>query len=472
MFLANATQQFAQSRALRLMRAPGLLSRWALWSLLLLLLAILALTFVPWQQTVVGSGQVTVFSPGARPQTLEATINGRIKRWHVIEGAQVKQGDLLVELADLDPKFLNPQQQALLLSQKEALLAKKSATEQRISALQAQLASVGASRASQLPGAQLKIAQSAQKQNAATQTVIAAEQNRLTASLNLERTRTLYGQGLKSKRDLELAELTAAQANTAYQQSLASKSVAQQDIGIARAEQGKVTGDTAASLASVSGSLASAQESLATVNSDLAKLAVDIENLNLRAEQRALKAPASGRIVRLMQAGVGETVMEGDVLATIVPDTPDPMAEQAVALYITDWDAPLVHIGAPVRLQFDGWPAIQFMGWPMVATGTFAGRVAVVDAVADEAGKYRVLVRPDRQAIADYEREQPWPSPHYLRAGSGATGWMMLNTVPLGYELWRQFNGFPPNLAEAPSAQGASEKAEKGNKPIKRKKAK
>jgi hypothetical protein len=32
----------------------------------------------------------------------------------------------------------------------------------------------------------------------------------------------------------------------------------------------------------------------------------------------------------------------------------------------------------------------------------------------------------------------------YLRQGVRANGWVMLKTVPLGYEVWRQLNGFPP----------------------------
>jgi hypothetical protein len=33
-----------------------------------------------------------------------------------------------------------------------------------------------------------------------------------------------------------------------------------------------------------------------------------------------------------------------------------------------------------------------------------------------------------------------------LRQGARAQGWVLLNRVSVGYELWRQFNGFPPTL--------------------------
>ena len=89
--------------------------------------------------------------------------------------------------------------------------------------------------------------------------------------------------------------------------------------------------------------------------------------------------------------------------------------------------------------QFEGWPAVQFSGWPSVAVGTFGGVVAFVDAAGDGQGKFRVLVVPD-------PNEPPWPDGKNLRQGGKAKGWVMLNTVPLAYELWRQLNDFPPSI--------------------------
>jgi membrane fusion protein, adhesin transport system len=92
--------------------------------------------------------------------------------------------------------------------------------------------------------------------------------------------------------------------------------------------------------------------------------------------------------------------------------------------------------GRNVRLQFEGWPAVQFAGWPSVAVGTFSGEVVNVDSTDDGKGKFRILVVP--------EAGNEWPSDHYLRQGVRANGWVLLNRVSLGYELWRQLNGFPP----------------------------
>jgi hypothetical protein len=51
-------------------------------------------------------------------------------------------------------------------------------------------------------------------------------------------------------------------------------------------------------------------------------------------------------------------------------------------------------------------------------------------------------VEPDAQLAGD-----TWPDQQMLRQGNQAIGWVFLNRVPLGYEIWRRLNGFPPVLA-------------------------
>jgi adhesin transport system membrane fusion protein len=132
----------------------------------------------------------------------------------------------------------------------------------------------------------------------------------------------------------------------------------------------------------------------------------------------------------------GQLMKKGDPLFTIVPDTTD----QAVEMWVSGNDIALVRPGDHVRLQFEGWPAVQFAGWPSVAVGTFGGQLVTIDATDDGTGKFRVLVKP----VA----EEPWPSERFLRQGARANGWVLLSQVPLGYEIWRQLNGFPPVVAK------------------------
>ena len=77
--------------------------------------------------------------------------------------------------------------------------------------------------------------------------------------------------------------------------------------------------------------------------------------------------------------------------------------------------------------------------------------MAAVDPADDGKGKFRVQV----QASDDEE----WPSERFLRQGVRANGWVMLSQVRLGYEIWRQLNGFPPVISpEEPMSQSKDDK--------------
>ncbi len=115
-----------------------------------------------------------------------------------------------------------------------------------------------------------------------------------------------------------------------------------------------------------------------------------------------------------------------------MPDT----YKLAIEIYVDPLDYPLLKKGEHARVQFDGWPAIVFSGWPNASYGTFGGTIYSIDQFLSENGKYRVLVVPDP--------EDSWPDA--LRYGSGARSMLILNDVPIWYELWRNINGFPPDF--------------------------
>lgn len=153
-------------------------------------------------------------------------------------------------------------------------------------------------------------------------------------------------------------------------------------------------------------------------------------------------APTDGTILGLLSAGESTYVNAGDILASFIPDG----VERSVALIVNGFDAPLVYPGRKVRLQFDGWPMFQFSGWPGASLGTFAGEVEFVEPIADASGRFQVWIREDLS-------EGGWPEERYVRLGSRVRGWVLLEEVRLGYELWRQLNAFPP-VNTALSEQG------------------
>ena len=166
-----------------------------------------------------------------------------------------------------------------------------------------------------------------------------------------------------------------------------------------------------------------------------------------RQQTQLVEAPRDGVVLRVMSGSGSSFVKEGDVLARFVPKA----KEQAVEIYVPGNDLPLIYPGRNVRLQFEGWPAVQFSGWPSVAIGTFGGVVSNVDPSANKDGSFRVIVVPGKDDV--------WPSSQFLRQGTRVYGWILLNTVKLGYELWRQFNSFPPSLKAPPDGIEALKKS-------------
>jgi multidrug efflux pump subunit AcrA (membrane-fusion protein) len=163
-----------------------------------------------------------------------------------------------------------------------------------------------------------------------------------------------------------------------------------------------------------------------------------------RQASQTVQADRDGIVTRILAPQGGIMVSAGDSLAVLVPDTND----RAVELYVTGNDLPLITADRKVRLQFEGWPAVQFTGWPSVAIGTFGGVVKFVDQADDGKGNYRVLVFPD-------PTEQTWPSGVFLRQGVRTVGWIILDRVSLGWEIWRRLNGFPVSISNDSKSESA-----------------
>lgn len=156
-----------------------------------------------------------------------------------------------------------------------------------------------------------------------------------------------------------------------------------------------------------------------------------------RQQMQLVVAPKDGTILKVLPGSGGVLVKEGDEIATFVPDT----NKRAVEVWIDGNDLPLIKPGRLVSLQFEGWPAVQISGWPSLAIGTFRGIVRSIDPSVSQTGKFRIIVTE--------ENINDWPPSNFLRQGARVIGWVLLDKVSLGYELWRKFNGFPPaNNAE------------------------
>lgn len=362
---------------------------------ILVLVSISFLVLVPWQQTVNGTGTVTSFAPEARPQTVESRINGRIVRWFVREGARVRKGDTIALLADININYLDTN-----------LLVRMQSLRDNVQGAQDRSIAVASERRKQ--ALQRYDASRARLENARIECA--------TSRIRYTRADTLFRQDVIARRDFETAVLNLQKAVADSVNAVASVNVAQQDVIAAVAEEERVTNQ-------------------AMVN--LQEADVRLSNTENRLDFGVVLAPLDGTVVRIAKAGAGQTVKEGDELALIVPTTTD----QAVEIYVSSMDAALIEPGRTVSLHFSGFPAFQFSGWRDINVGIFHGTVKVVDAVDEGTGRFRVLVVP-----AEERGFTQWPDERYLRQGTDASAWVLLDEVSIGYELWRQLMGFPPQF--------------------------
>lgn len=404
---------------------------------LVALLSLVALVVTPWQQSVRGSGRVIAYAPVERQQAVEAPIDGRVIHWFVQEGDRVKRGEPIAELTDNDAEIL-----ARVRRERDAAQSQVDAADVAVQLTEARIASLELANGAALENARLRVQMATDRRIAAEQALQAASAELSTAQLNLTRQQRLHERGLSSTRDLELSILAAQTAQ-------AGSGRAQAALRAARVEVKALTADLAEKGSSNRADIDSARSSLEKLKAEAAKAAAELSQVQVklaRQEQMLVTAPRDGTIFRVVANQGAEMVKAGDPLVLLVPE----VGSRAVELYVDGNDAPLIAPGRPVRLQFEGWPAVQFMGWPSVAVGTFSGRVAFVDAHGDGRGRFRVVVVP--QDVTS------WPDRRYLRQGVRANGWLLLNQVSLGFELWRQFNGFPPALH--PVAHDDSESVE------------
>ncbi len=389
--------------------------------------------FLPWTQNIRAKGIITTLTPEQRPQTIHSTIAGRIEKWYVREGQLVKKGDTIVYLSEVKTEYFDPQ----LLSRTQAQVQAKSGSvtsySAKAKALDEQVLQFKQELRFKKEQLTNKIAQTKLKAEAENLDIKAAKIALDNEQKQLERTEELFKKGLKSLTELEnkrakYQELQAkwTSSDNKYQQSL-------QEIDNLASQLKGADSEYAGKIAKAESEKQSTLSDRFGAEGDVNKLKNQYSNYERRAQFYYITAPQDCYITKAKTVGIGETVKEGEEIVSTIPLAMD----VAVEMYIDPIDLPLVKVGAPVRLVFDGWPNFVFSGWPNAAIGTYSGLVFAIDNVANEKGKYRLLVAPD-------STQPKWPDA--LRAGSGSNGFMLLKNVPIWYELWRQLNGFPPDF--------------------------
>lgn len=388
--------------------------------------------FLPWTQNIRGIGIVNTLRPEQRPQTIHSVIDGRIESWNVREGDYVEKGDTILKISEIVDAYFDPE---LLQRTEEQIKAKQSAVESykgKVQALDDQIVALRKTMEFKLRQSKNSLKQANLQLRSDSIDFQAVIINTEIVKQQFERMDRLEKQGLKSLTDVE-------NRKRIYQSAMAEKVAAenrmlgaQNEVLNAEMEIISIEAQFRNAIAKAESDKYSAMSNMFDSETTVAKLRNQYSNYSIRSGMYFITAPQNGYITKAIRIGIGENIKSGEEIISIVPSD----YELSVEMFIRPIDLPLVKLGQRVRIQFDGWPAIIFSGWPGTSFGTFGGRVFAIDNFISENGLYRIIVAPDYD---DY----PWPEE--LRAGAGANSILLLNDVPVWYEMWRQFNGFPPD---------------------------
>jgi multidrug resistance efflux pump len=435
----------SQLAAARLINTPRFTRLLAYWLGGMFVFFILCL-FMPWTQNITMNGRVTNYLPQERPQEIQTIIGGRITKWFIREGQEVRKGDTILAIAEVKEKFLDPDMLNRMQHQIDAKEGVLETNRQKAEALSRQIQALRQGLQVSLGKARNKVIQSKFKLQSDSMDLTAAMVDFQIAQTRYDRDVELFKQGLKSAVDVETRRLNLQNAGAKKLSAQNKYATSQNELSNAYLELSSLEAEYLDKISKAESEYSSTLSYAFATEGELIKMNNEFTSLEIRNSYYFVVAPQDGYVVKALKSGVGETIKDGEAVATIAALH----VQKAVEMYIKPMDLPLVHVGNHVRIQFDGWPALAFSGWPNMSFGTFGGTIKAVDRI-DTKGKYRLLIVP-----YDHDGKHPWPNA--IQVGSGCYGWALLKDVSIWYEMWRQLNGFPPDFIEGNIPQTNAEK--------------
>lgn len=407
-------------------------SKVKLWVYVIIVISLIIL-LLPWTQNIRAKGSVTTLRQENRPQEINTVISGRVAQWFVKEGDLVKLGDTILKLSEVKVEYFDPN---LLKRTKEQIVSKQQSSEGYKGKANTALLQVEAllqNRNLKLQSLDNKIQQQRFKIISDSMDITAAINDFNIYKRQVDAGKIMFDSGAISLIDFEKRK---ANYQTAYAKKIGAENdytQSKQELTILQIEKNSISQDFADKVAKAEGDKFSSISDAANAEGEIAKLKNLYSNYDFRNQLYYVIAPQDGQITKAKKAGINEFIKEGEMIAEIVPTK----LQMAVELFVDPMDVPLISKGQKVRFIFDGFPVIVFSGWPNASYGTFSGVVSVIETNISKNGKFRILVAEDLDLT-----EKRWPK--YLQIGTGAQGIALLKNVAIGYELWRNINGFPP----------------------------
>jgi membrane fusion protein, adhesin transport system len=467
--------------AMQLARTPKLARNLVLVVAIGMTVTFAGLVLIPWRQTVPGTGRAMAFAPTERTQFIVAPIEGRVKKWHVVEGQKVKPGDLLVEMLDIDPELPRRLEAEADALEMQMTLALSGEIE-----VQRRISDIERSQTFQLDVQDALVREIERQLDINNQDIISAREVFNVAETELKRMEKANkeaGRDLIPVQQIDNQRRTKVTAEASLNASNERLKQTGERLKAGKDLRQRLKADTDAAIKAEKLALVRASTEVQSVNQRIQQT----NNRIARQRQQSVYASTEGTVFRILANAEGLLVRPGERLAVLVPTlltveerktqqlqqvvssvgmfsaaslapvagpaqlianlSPEPVVRSLTAqdypgivaeLFIDGNDLPLVRVGDRVRLQFEGWAAVQFVSFPQAAEGTFGGLIYLVDPTSNDKGDFRILIEPDPD-------DKPWPKEDLLRQGVRAQGWVLMpKDVPLWKEIWRQLNGFPP----------------------------
>ena len=418
------------------------------WATVALIIGVLAL---PWTQNIEANGRVISMEPNQRPQGVQSVIAGRIEKWYVQEGDWVKAGDTLLFLSEVKVDYFDPE---LLQNTESQIKSKEGSVSnymEKVRALDNQIDALLNAREIKREQIITKLEQVKLKIRTDSTDLVAVENNARVAHEQMKRFDQMYQQGVISKTDWESRQVSLQNAQAKVNDQKNKLAISKNELINTYRDYKGVDAEYRDKVSKAESDKYSTMSAMYDAEAQVTKLQNQYNNYDRRTGFYYLLAPQDGFVSRATKSGIRETVKEGEEVVRITPNRFD----EAVEIFIDPVNTPLVHEGENVRLIFDGWPAFVISGWSQMSTGLFDGQIIGIDPVIQENGQLRVWVKPN----------QPDAWPAQLRQGGGARAFLLLNDVPLGYELWRMLNAFPPDYYQGKlNKEDLAKESKKSNK--------
>jgi len=187
-------------------------SKVLIWMMLFIMIGSFLAMFLPWTQNIRSKGNVTTLNPGDRPQTVQATIGGKIEKWYVQEGDLVAIGDTIIRISEVKELYMDPN---ILDNTNNQIIAKgesSKAYEEKAQNLSDQLQTLINSKEIKLEQNKIKVTQTKLKIQSDSIDLVAAITKKNIADNQLARIQNLYDEGLKPLTDLEAKKLSVQEA--------------------------------------------------------------------------------------------------------------------------------------------------------------------------------------------------------------------------------------------------------------------